>query len=159
MPQPIFRKDYEPSSHLIKTTDLDFNLGDEETIVTSRIVFFKNPLVSKSVDDLFLNGESLELLSIKLDGLSASYELKDDGLFLLNPPDNFVLEVKVKIHPESKTDLNGLYQSSGNFCTQCEAMGFRQITYYLDRPDVLSIFTTKIYANRDSYPVLLSNGT
>lgn len=85
MPQPIFRKDYEPSSHLIKTTDLDFNLGDEETIVTSRIVFFKNPLVSKSVDDLFLNGESLELLSIKLDGLSASYELKDDGLFLLNP--------------------------------------------------------------------------
>ncbi len=158
MPQPIFRKDYEPSSHLIKTTDLDFNLGDEETIVTSRIVFFKNPLVSKSVDDLFLNGESLELLSIKLDGLSASYELKDDGLFLLNPPDNFVLEVKVKIHPESKTDLNGLYQSSGNFCTQCEAMGFRQITYYLDRPDVLSIFTTKIYANRDSYPVLLSNG-
>jgi aminopeptidase N len=66
--------------------------------------------------------------------------------------------VQVRIHPESKTDLNGLYQSSGNFCTQCEAMGFRQITYYLDRPDVLSIFTTKITANRDNYPVLLSNG-
>ena len=134
MPQPIFRKDYEPSSHLIKTTDLDFNLGDEETIVTSRIVFFKNPLVSKSVDDLFLNGESLELLSIKLDGLSASYELKDDGLFLLNPPDNFVLEVKVKIHPESKTDLNGLYQTSGNFCTQCEAMGFGKLLIILIDP-------------------------
>ena len=69
-----------------------------------------------------------------------------------------MLEVKVKIHPESKTDLNGLYQSSGNFCTQCEAMGFRQITYYLDRPDVLSVFTTKINANRNHYPVLLSNG-
>ena len=66
--------------------------------------------------------------------------------------------MQVRIHPESKTDLNGLYQSSGNFCTQCEAMGFRQITYYLDRPDVLSIFTTKITANRDNYPVLLSNG-
>jgi aminopeptidase N len=84
--------------------------------------------------------------------------LKDDGIFLVSPPENFVLEVKVKIHPESKTDLNGLYQSSGNFCTQCEAMGFRQITYYLDRPDVLSVFTTKINADRDQYPVLLSNG-
>ena len=158
MPQPIYREDYEPSTHLIKTTELDFNLGDDETIVESKIVFYKNPLVTRSVDELFLNGESLELLSIKVDGLSANYELKDDGLFLLNPPDKFVLEVKVKIHPESKTDLNGLYQSSGNFCTQCEAMGFRQITYYLDRPDVLSVFTTKINANRNHYPVLLSNG-
>ena len=158
MPQPIFRKDYEPSSHLIKTTELDFNLGDHETIVSSRIVFYKNPLVTKTVDELFLNGESLELLSIKIDGLNANYVLKDDGIFLVSPPENFVLEVKVKIHPESKTDLNGLYQSSGNFCTQCEAMGFRQITYYLDRPDVLSIFTTKINADRDQYPVLLSNG-
>ena len=158
MPQPIFRKDYEPSSHLIKTTELDFNLGDHETIVSSRIVFYKNPLVTKTVDELFLNGESLELLSIKIDGLDANYVLKDDGIFLVSPPENFVLEVKVKIHPESKTDLNGLYQSSGNFCTQCEAMGFRQITYYLDRPDVLSVFTTKINADRDQYPVLLSNG-
>ena len=158
MPQPIYREDYEPSTHLIKTTELDFNLGDDETIVESKIVFYKNPLVTSSVDELFLNGESLELLSIKVDGLTANYELKDDGLFLLNPPDKFVLEVKVKIHPESKTDLNGLYQSSGNFCTQCEAMGFRQITYYLDRPDVLSVFTTKINANRNHYPVLLSNG-
>ena len=158
MPQPIFRKDYEPSSHLIKTTELDFNLGDHETIVSSRIVFYKNPLVTKTVDELFLNGESLELLSIKIDGLDANYVLKDDGIFLVSPPENFVLEVKVKIHPESKTDLNGLYQSSGNFCTQCEAMGFRQITYYLDRPDVLSVFTTKINADRDQYPVQLSNG-
>ena len=158
MPQPIYREDYEPSTHLIKTTELDFNLGDDETIVESKIVFYKNPIVTRSVDELFLNGESLELLSIKVDGLNANYELKDDGLFLLNPPDKFVLEVKVKIHPESKTDLNGLYQSSGNFCTQCEAMGFRQITYYLDRPDVLSVFTTKINANRNHYPVLLSNG-
>ena len=97
-------------------------------------------------------------MSIKIEGLTVNYELKEDGLFLLNPPDNFILEVQVRIHPEIKTDLNGLYQSSGNFCTQCEAMGFRQITYYLDRPDVLSVFTTKITANRGNYPVLLSNG-
>ena len=158
MPEPIFRKDYRPSSHLILTTELDFNLGDRETTVSSRIVFYKNPVVTNKVEELFLNGESLELISIKVDGLDASYELKEDGLFLLNPPDDFVLEVQVRIHPESKTDLNGLYQSSGNFCTQCEAMGFRQITYYLDRPDVLSVFTTKINANREHYPVLLSNG-
>jgi aminopeptidase N len=158
MPEPIFRKDYRPSSHLILTTELDFNLGDRGTIVSSRIVFYKNPIVTDAVDELFLNGESLELISIKVDGLDASYELKEDGLFLLNPPDDFVLEVQVRIHPEIKTDLNGLYQSSGNFCTQCEAMGFRQITYYLDRPDVLSVFTTKINANREHYPVLLSNG-
>lgn len=158
MPEPIYRKDYRPSSHLIKSTELDFNLGDSETVVSSRITFYKNPLVNNEVDELFLNGESLELLSIQVNGLDAKYELKEDGLFLLNPPDDFVLEVQVRIHPESKTDLNGLYQSSGNFCTQCEAMGFRQITYYLDRPDVLSIFTTKINANREKYPVLLSNG-
>ena len=158
MPEPIYRKDYRLSSHLIKSTELDFNLGDSETVVSSRITFYKNPLVNNEVDELFLNGESLELLSIQVNGLDAKYELKEDGLFLLNPPDDFVLEVQVRIHPESKTDLNGLYQSSGNFCTQCEAMGFRQITYYLDRPDVLSIFTTKINANREKYPVLLSNG-
>ncbi|MBT4587250.1 MAG: aminopeptidase N, partial [Gammaproteobacteria bacterium] len=157
-PQPIYRKDYEPSSHLIRTTELDFDLGDTETIVSSRISFYKNPDNNKKIDKLFLNGESLELISIKIEGLGVNYEQKNDGLFLINPPDNFILEVKVRIHPESKTDLNGLYQSSGNFCTQCEAMGFRQITYYLDRPDVLSIFTTKITANRDHYPVLLSNG-
>ena len=158
MPEPIYRKDYRPSSHLIKSTELDFDLGDSETVVSSRITFYKNPLVKNEIDELFLNGESLELLSIQVNGLNAQYELKEDGLFLLNPPDDFVLEVQVRIHPESKTDLNGLYQSSGNFCTQCEAMGFRQITYYLDRPDVLSIFTTKINANREKYPVLLSNG-
>ena len=118
MPEPIYRKDYRPSSHLIKSTELDFDLGDTETVVSSRITFYKNPLVNNEVDELFLNGESLELLSIKVNGLNAKYELKEDGLFLLNPPDDFVLEVQVRIHPESKTDLNGLYQSSGNFCTQ-----------------------------------------
>ena len=110
------------------------------------------------MSELFLNGESMELLSIKLNGTEPDYQLKDDGLSLIEPPENFVLEITNRIHPESNSDLNGLYQSSGNFCTQCEAHGFRKITYYLDRPDVLSVFTTHIYADRDNYPVLLSNG-
>ncbi len=105
-----------------------------------------------------MNGESMELLSIKLNGTEPDYQLKDDGLSLIEPPENFVLEITNRIHPESNSDLNGLYQSSGNFCTQCEAHGFRKITYYLDRPDVLSVFTTHIYADRDNYSVLLSNG-
>jgi aminopeptidase N len=100
----------------------------------------------------------MELLSIKLNGTEPDYQLKDDGLSLIEPPENFVLEITNRIHPESNSDLNGLYQSSGNFCTQCEAHGFRKITYYLDRPDVLSVFTTHIYADRDNYSVLLSNG-
>ena len=98
------------------------------------------------------------MLSIEINGTKANHELTDDGLLLIEPPDSFILETTVRIHPESKTDLRGLYQSSGNYCTQCEAHGFRQITYYLDRPDILSVFTTYIKANKDKYPVLLSNG-
>ena len=143
---------------MIRTTELEFELKDDETIVSSRISFYKNPKVSKTPKELFLNGESLELLSIVINGTKANHELKDDGLLLIEPPDNFILETTVRIHPESNTNLNGLYQSSGNFCTQCEAHGFRQITYYLDRPDILSIFTTHINANKDKYPILLSNG-
>ncbi len=107
---------------------------------------------------LFLNGIDLELISIVIDGDQPNYELQDEGLQLYQLKDEFVLEVVNRIHPEVNTSLNGLYQSSGNFCTQCEAHGFRQITYYLDRPDVLSVFTTHIIADKDKYPVLLSNG-
>ncbi|MBT5547840.1 MAG: hypothetical protein HOJ78_01495, partial [Gammaproteobacteria bacterium] len=78
-PQPIYRKDYEPSSHLIRTTELDFDLGDTETIVSSRISFYKNPDNNKKIDKLFLNGESLELISIKIEGLGVNYEQKNDG--------------------------------------------------------------------------------
>ena len=143
---------------MIETTELSFELKDNETIVSSRILFYKNPKYESQTRELFLNGESMELLSIKINGIEPNYQLKDDGLSLTEMPDNFVLEITNRIHPETKTDLNGLYQSSGNFCTQCEAHGFRKITYYLDRPDVLSVFTIHIYADRDKYPVLLSNG-
>ena len=133
-------------------------MSNDGTTVSSRIVFYQNPSVQNKATDLFLDGISLELLCVSIDGGAADYELKEDGLLLSNLPERFVLEIDNRIHPESNTSLNGLYQSSGNFCTQCEAEGFRQITYYLDRPDVLSVFTTRITANRQEYPVLLSNG-
>ncbi|MCS5591647.1 MAG: aminopeptidase N [Gammaproteobacteria bacterium] len=156
--QEIFRKNYTPSAYLIETTELSFNLTNEGTTVSSRIVFYHNPNLQNKTSELFLDGVSLELLCVSINGGAAEYELKENGLLLSNLPERFVLEIENRIHPETNTSLNGLYQSSGNFCTQCEAEGFRQITYYLDRPDVLSVFTTIITANRDEYPVLLSNG-
>lgn len=157
-PQPIYRKDYESSAYLIHSTNLSFDLGENETIVSSKIDFYQNPKLISPVSKLFLNGVGLELIFILVDGIEANYTMSKEGLTLSDLPKRFTLEVQNKIHPETNTSLNGLYQSSGNFCTQCEAHGFRQITYYLDRPDVLSVFTTHIKADHDKYPVLLSNG-
>lgn len=137
---------------------MGFDLGKDGTRVSSRIVFYQNPNVQNKTFELFLDGILLELLCISINGGAANYELKENGLLLTNLPERFVLEIENRIHPEVNTSLSGLYQSSGNFCTQCEAEGFRQITYYLDRPDVLSVFTVRISANCDEYPVLLSNG-
>jgi len=105
-----------------------------------------------------LNGVDLELISISIDGIEPTYKNKLDGIELSNLDSEFILDIKTRIHPEKNTSLNGLYKSSGNYCTQCEAHGFRHITYYLDRPDVLSVFTTSIKADHSKYPVLLSNG-
>ncbi|BBB22513.1 aminopeptidase N [Abyssogena phaseoliformis symbiont OG214] len=157
-PQPIYRKDYTPSEYLIHTTELEFDLTETQTIVTSKISFYKNPKSSKKTNVLFLDGIDLELISILVDKTKPDYKLVEQGLEINNLADECILEIKNRIHPEKNTSLNGLYQSSGNFCTQCEAHGFRQITYYLDRPDVLSVFTTHIKADKQKYPVLLSNG-
>lgn len=155
-PQPIYRKDYTPSEYLIRTTELEFDLTETHTIVTSKISFYKNPKSSKKTNTLFLDGIDLELMSILADKAKPDYNLVKQGLEINNLADEFILQIKNRIHPEKNTSLNGLYQSSGNFCTQCEAHGFRQITYYLDRPDVLSVFTTHIKADKQKYPILLS---
>mgnify|MGYP001594253188 CR=1 FL=1 len=131
---------------------------EDESIVSSKIHFYQNPKSVEAENSLFLNGIDLELISILIDGEIPQYQLSDQGLQLSCLKAEFVLEIVNRIHPEANTSLNGLYQSSGNFCTQCEAHGFRQITYYLDRPDVLSVFTVNITADKDKYPVLLSNG-
>lgn len=161
MPTPIYRKNYSPSNYLIKTTNLVFELFEDKAIISNTMVFYKNPLcknLPNKANDLFLNGEQLELLSITKNNSQVDYTLSDKGLSLTGLEDEFSLSIKTQIYPHKNTALNGLYQSSGNFCTQCEAEGFRTISYYLDRPDVLSVWTTSIIANQENYPVLLSNG-
>ncbi|HIG88359.1 MAG TPA: aminopeptidase N, partial [Candidatus Thioglobus sp.] len=158
VPQPIYRKDYQPSEYLIHTTELSFELLKDETIVSSKVNYYQNPVLTSKSNTLFLNGIGLELMSITIDGIEPNHKVVKGGLELSDLSDEFVLEITTRIHPEKNTSLNGLYQSSGNFCTQCEAHGFRQITYYLDRPDVLSVFTTHIKADPKHYPILLSNG-
>ncbi len=143
---------------MIRTTELSFELGEQYTLVTSKVVYYQNPRSSVQANTLFLNGVDLELVSISIDAQTPEYQLEKEGLRLSGLAPKFELEIITRIYPQKNTSLNGLYQSSGNFCTQCEAHGFRQITYYLDRPDVLSVFSTHIKADPDKYPVLLSNG-
>ncbi|MEE9350938.1 MAG: aminopeptidase N, partial [Thiotrichaceae bacterium] len=161
-PKTIHLTEYTTSTWLVDELHLCFDLGETETQVTTTAHYILN--AGHEIGTLTLDGEELELLEIKLDGeklAETSYELTESQL-IINPetalPEQFELETTVRIHPENNTSLNGLYQSSGNFCSQCEAQGFRRITYYLDRPDVMTTFTTKIIADKEKYPVLLSNG-
>ncbi len=160
-PQTIYLKDYQPPAFLVERIDLRFELGEEGTLVASKIVFQRNPASRSAAADLRLDGEGLENLGLWLDGRAlgeGDFCIDDDGLWLYGVPDRFELKSRVRIHPESNTALEGLYQSGGIFCTQCEAEGFRKITWYLDRPDVMARFTTAIVADPERYPVMLSNG-
>jgi aminopeptidase N len=157
----IYRKDYQVPVFLISDVFLNFLLTANDCVVKAKSVFRKNPAATMGSHELFLNGKNLELLSVAVDGkelLAEQYRLEKDGMTLLQMPDEFVLEVSTRMYPNKNTALEGLYRSSGNFCTQCEAEGFRKITYYLDRPDVMARFTTRIEADRADCPVLLSNG-
>jgi len=152
--------DYKVPDFFIDKTELNFQLGELATIVTSRLVMRRNPEGVLNAP-LVLNGEQLELKQLMLDGIiltPESYRLDAVSLTLDNLPDQFEIQCTTLIKPQKNTSLDGLYKSSGMFCTQCEAEGFRKITYYLDRPDVMSEFTTTILADPKKYPVLLSNG-
>jgi len=157
-----YRSDYQPSPYLIESTALVFQLKNEGVLVKSRLQFISNPLFQGDATTLKLDGERLQLQSLFLNGIrpnSSQYQLLDDGILLKKLEGKaFIFESQVKIHPETNTLLEGLYRSGGKFCTQCEAQGFRHITYYLDRPDVLSLFTTRVEADKSEYPSLLSNG-
>ncbi|NVC95178.1 aminopeptidase N [Vibrio natriegens] len=154
-PQAKYRKDYQAPSHTITDIDLTFDLFENDTIVTA----VSKVIQKGELTTLELDGEGLELRSVKVNGEDwAHHEVKEASLVLSDLPAEFELEIITKIDPEANTALEGLYKSGGAFCTQCEAEGFRRITYYLDRPDVLAKYTTKVIADKGAYPYLLSNG-
>jgi aminopeptidase N len=160
-PKMIYLKDYQAPEYLIDETHLTFELFDDHSLVHAQLVMRRNPARGAGLPPLVLDGQLLELLSVKLadvDLTSSDYVLTPDSLTVQPTSDTFTLDTSVKIHPETNTALEGLYKSSGMFCTQCEAEGFRKITYYLDRPDVMSTFTTTVIANQQDFPILLSNG-
>jgi aminopeptidase N len=158
----IYLKDYLPPSYVIDETHLTFKLFEDKTLVSSRLFMRRNPNAGQQGRaELVLNGHDLVLEKLILDGEvldSKDYTVTDDTLIIPKVPESFVLECETTIKPQENTSLEGLYKSRVMFCTQCEAEGFRKITYYLDRPDVLSSFTTRIEADKTLYPVLLSNG-
>ncbi|MCB2096481.1 MAG: aminopeptidase N [Parvularculaceae bacterium] len=159
-PPPIRLKDYAPPPYRIEAVDLSFALDPKRTIVKSRLAVRRDKAVDPSTP-LTLHGEQIELIKIALDEDAlppSAYEVSDKALTIRNLPQDFTLDIETACSPEANTALSGLYISNGMFCTQCEAEGFRRITYFLDRPDNLSRFTVRIEADKAAYPVLLSNG-
>ena len=158
----VYLKDYKKPQYLIKETELDFVLDEKDTIVTSVLKITPAKSEDGAVPPLFLNGNNLVLLECLLDGKRLpenEYLVDENGFTLKNPPQrDFTIGFKVKINPSENTELSGLYMSEGIFCTQCEPEGFRRITFYHDKPDVMSKFRVTIHAVRGNYPVLLSNG-
>ncbi len=157
----IHRNDYQPPAFLVESIDLVFRLGEQHTRVTARSKITRNSNTENNDSDLVLYGENLELIKVSIDDEeidSGRMVLTDTELQIVHVPDAFELEIVTVINPEANTSLSGLYLSSSIFCTQCEAEGFRRITYYPDRPDVLARFSTRIEADQKKYPVLLSNG-
>ncbi|MFT6599661.1 MAG: aminopeptidase N [Alloalcanivorax sp.] len=161
-PAPATRLiDYRPPAWLVDDTRLDVDLRDGYATVTAELAVRRNPDRNDRPADLVLDGEHLALQALRLDDRvlgEQDYRLEEGRLTVPGVPDQFTLTSEVRIHPESNTALEGLYRSNGMYCTQCEAEGFRRITYFPDRPDVLSRFTTTIHADRAAYPLLLSNG-
>ncbi|MGM0741837.1 MAG: aminopeptidase N [Pseudomonadota bacterium] len=152
-PQTIHLSDYTPPAYLVDTVELTFRLDPERTRVLSRIAFRPNP----DTDDraFFLHGEALKLISSRIDGAPVTPGMVEGGLTCEVPDAPFTWEAEVEIAPAGNTALEGLYMSSGMYCTQCEAEGFRKITYYPDRPDVMAVFSVRIEGDM---PVMLSNG-
>jgi aminopeptidase N len=155
----IYRHDYAPPVYWVATVEIGFDLDPVETRVSTRLTLTHNR-ASRS-RELVLYGEELELVQLRMNGTSLSkrdYRIANGTLRIANAPDSVTLEIETIIHPEQNTSLMGLYVSNGNFFTQCEAEGFRKITYFPDRPDVMAKYTVMLRADKKKYPVLLSNG-
>ena len=154
-PQAKYRKDYQSPSHTISEIDLTFDLYDSASIITA----VSSVKQEKDCSTLVLDGEGLKLVSVLVEGTEwAQYEQSETQLTLNALPKDFTLTIVTEVNPEGNSALEGLYKSGGAFCTQCEAEGFRRITYYMDRPDVLAKFTTTVIADKAENPFLLSNG-
>ena len=156
--QAIYLKDYEKPAFSIESVNLQFELGEEETLVTNVMKMHKEEAEEKH---LRLDSVDLELVELYLNDLlldESRYIIENESLTVLNVPSAFTLKIVNKIYPQNNTELEGLYKSGSIFCTQNEPEGFRRITPYLDRPDVMSVFTTTVVADKEKYPVLLSNG-
>ncbi len=157
-PQTTYLKDYRQPDYLINSVHLHFDLEEKFTKVKSRLTLKRN---GEHQRPLQLLGQEMELCCISLNGQtleSNQYHIDNKQLIIAQLPEVFTLEIETCIEPQKNTSLEGLYKSNGMYCTQCEAEGFRKITYFLDRPDVMAIYTTTITADKNLYPVLLSNG-
>ncbi len=156
-----YLKNYSPPDFLIDNVHLDFEVHEDQTRVKSVLHIRRNPKSLSPTADLILDGEALVLQALFLDGKALSsdaYEHSKKQLKIKNVPEKCIVETQIVIYPKKNTALTGLFQSRHNLCTQCESEGFRHITYFLDRPDVMSYFTTTISADKNKYPMLLSNG-
>ncbi len=156
----VHRESYLPFAWTLKQVKLRFEIGDEETRVISDLLLCRNPLAAQS-DDIELDGQQIELVSVHRDGhklMPGDYSLSVDKLVIHNAPESCVLTIEVLTRPRENTTLDGLYPSGDFLLTQCEAEGFRKITYFPDRPDVMTRFEVTITADAKRYPVLLSNG-
>jgi aminopeptidase N len=158
-PQTIYLKDYQAPHFAVESVKLHFALDPTKTVVTNQMRLKRLP--NANTNDLSLDGEALSLLSVTLNDkrlTDADYDVTEETLIVKSVPDEFELTIETQINPSDNKTLSGLYISNGIFCTQCEAHGFRRITYFMDRPDVLSRYTTTISASKKDYPILLSNG-
>lgn len=157
----IYLKDYKSPEYVINNVYLHFDLKDDYTTVNTILHLNRASHIKGEMSPLVLNGEKMELVSIHLDGHEmpkSAYKVDSETLTIYELPEQCILETCVRIKPQENKALTGLYTSRGNYCTQCESQGFRRITYFPDRPDVLTRFTTTITADKARYPVLLSNG-
>src|SRR5690554_1834308 len=160
-PNAIRLKDYRAPDYLIDRTHLHVDIGEEITQVSAELSLRRNPAVADPVTELALNGVDIQLVSLAIDGRPLAdheYRLDSEALVLINPPAAFQLQTVGEIKPQLNKSMEGLYRSRTIYCTQCEAEGFRKITWYLDRPDVMSEFTTTVVADKAHCPLLLSNG-
>jgi aminopeptidase N len=160
-PKTIFLKDYTPPAFLVSSVDLDVDLRDDHALIRARLAITRNPKSADPKAPLELDGDELELVSVALDGKalgSGEFTASAEHLEIPGVPDRFTLETAVRIRPRQNTKLMGLYASQDGYFTQCEAEGFRRITFFPDRPDVMARYTNTIHADKAAFPFLLSNG-